>query len=221
MKGLLILLCAFPIALSLIIANLFGFRRLYKAGDLSIDLETILQKLSLKYSKLNYEFKKRTWAGIPVNSKGVAQIDENYRHSKSSAVIARQLISLGLSGLWEEHQKLILWRIKYIKLGYILPPLAFLACALGIMVQRVPAMWGFIIIGLVISGCITFLWFSRGVEKEAASQMASLVERTRVLPRVSEEETLIDAIHAWTWVSILPGIAISFLMKKPPKEAGE
>jgi len=48
----------------------------------------------------------------------------------------------------------------------------------------------------------------------AASQMVSLVERTRVLNRLSEEEALVDQIRAWTWVTILPGTAISFLMNK-------
>jgi hypothetical protein len=219
MKALLIILCAVPIMASFLAANLFGFRRLYKAGELSVDLDTILRKLSAKYGKVNYEFKKRTWAGIPLNKDGVALIDEKYRHTTSSAEIARQLISLGLSGLWEDHQKLILRRIKYIKLGYILPPLTFVGCVLAVIVQRVPAMWTIIIVGLVLAGCISFLWFSRAVEKEAAAQMASLIERTRVLPRLSEEEALIDAIHAWTWVSILPGIAISFLMKKQPRHA--
>ncbi len=221
MKALLIILCAVPIMASLLVANIFGFRRLYKAGELSLDLETILNKLSAKYGKVKYEFKKRTWAGIPLSRDGVALIDERYRHSTSSAEVAKQLISLGLSGLWEDHQKLIRWRIKYIKLGYILPPLTFVGCVLGTIVGRVPAMWTIIIVGLVLAGCISFLWFSRSVEKEAAAQMASLIERTRVLPRVTEEEDLIDAIHAWTWVSVLPGIAISFLMKKEPKEVGE
>jgi hypothetical protein len=221
MKALLIFLCAVPIMASLLVANIFGFRRLYKAGELSLDLETILKKLSAKYSKVNYEFKKRTWVGIPLSRDGVALIDEKYRHSTSSAEIAKQLINLGLSGLWEDHEKLIRWRIKYIKMGYILPPLTFLGCVLGTVVGRVPAMWTIIIVGLVLAGCISFLWFSRSVEKEAAAQMASLIERTRVLPRLSEEEDLIEAIHAWTWVSVLPGIAISFLMKKEPKEVGE
>ena len=221
MKALPILLCAVPIMASLIVANIFGFRRLYKAGELSQDLETILKKLSAKYGKVNYEFKKRAWVGIPLNGDGVALIDEKYRHSTSSAEIAKQLINLGLSGLWEDHQKLIRWRIKYIKLGYILPPLTFVGCVLGTVVGRVPAMWTIIIVGLVLAGSISFLWFSRNVEKEAAAQMVSLIERTRVLHRASEEEDLIEAIHAWTWVSVLPGIAISFLMKKEPKTAGD
>ncbi|MGJ8657158.1 MAG: hypothetical protein ACSHX6_11965 [Akkermansiaceae bacterium] len=218
MKALLILICAVPILVGFLVANLFGFRKLYKAGELSVNLETILKVISAKYDKVNYEFKKRAWVGIPLNNEGVAIIDERYRHSTSSKEIAQQLIKLGLSGLWEDHQKLIQWRIKYVKLGYILPPLTFVGCVLGTIVGRVPAMWTIIIVGLVLAGCICFLWFSRAVEKEAASQMASLIERTRVLHRVSEEEDLIESIHAWTWVSVLPGIAISFLINKQQKE---
>jgi hypothetical protein len=221
MKSLLIFLCAVPIVASILVANLFGFRRLYKAGELSVNLETILEKLSSRYSKLKYEYKKRAWVGMPLNRDGVALIDEKYRFSKSSAEISRQLISLGLSGIWEDHKKLICWRMKCIKLGYILPPFAFLGCALGMVTLRVPAMWSLMIIGIALTSCILLLWFSREVEKEAASQIVSLIEHTRVLPRVSEEESLIDAVHAWTWVSILPGIAISFMMRKPPQKAGE
>ncbi len=212
---------ALPIAGALILANLFGFRRLAKSEYLSVDLETILKKLSAKYPKAKYKFKKRTWAGKPLDAEGVALIGEKYRGSTSSSDIARQLIKLGLSGLWEDYEKLIRWRSKCIKLGYILPPLIFVGCTLCTVVGKVPAMWTITIVGLVLAGCISSLWFSRGVEKEAAAQMTSLIERTRVLPRVSEEEDLIESIRAWTWVSLLPGIAISFLMKKDTRIAGE
>lgn len=214
MKTFLILLSALPIAGALIVANLFGFRRLKKSGELSIDLETILQKLSASYPKLSYQFKKRTWAGKPLDSQGAALISERYRLTRSSSDIARQLIKLGLSGLWEDYKKLILWRVKCIKLGYILPPLTLVGCVLATVVGRVPAMWTITIVGLVLAGCISLLWTSRGVEKEATAQMSSLIERTRVLHRVSEEEDLIESMRAWTWVAVLPGIAISFLMKK-------
>ena len=218
MKALLILICAIPILAGWLAANLLGFRRLNKAGELSVNLETILKALSSKHAKLNYQFKKRTWSGIPLSRDGVALIDEKYRLSTSCKEVSQQLINVGLSGLWKDHEKLIRWRIKYVKLGYILPPLTFVGCVLGAVVGRIPVMWCMIIIGLVLAGCICFLWFSRAVEKEAASQMTILLERTRVLHRLSEEEDLIEAIHAWTWVSILPGIAISFGMGRPTKD---
>ena len=214
MKTLLILLSVIPIFAGLVVANLFGFRRLYQSKELSVDLETLLELLAKKYTKLEYEFKARVWAGAPIDKNGVALIDERYRHSKSSRDISHQLIYLGLSGLWEDHKKLILWRLKCVKVGYIVPPLAILGVVLAITVSRIPVMWAFTVIGGVIASCICFLWFSRAVEKEAASQMASLVERSRVLNRLSEEEALVDQIHAWTWVSVLPGIAISFLMNQ-------
>ena len=203
-----------PILAGFCLANFFGFRRLNKVGELSVNLEFILKELTAKYDKLNYEFKRRTWVGAPLSRNGVALIDEKYRLSKSSKEVAQQLIKLGLSGLWGDHEKLIRWRAKSVKLGYILPPLTFVGCALATIVGRVPAMWSVIIVGIVLAGCICFLWSSRAVEKEAAAQMVSLIENTRVLKRVSEEEDLIEAIHAWTWVSLLPGISISFLMKK-------
>ena len=216
MKTFLILLSVIPIFAGLVVANLFGFRRLYKSRELSIDLETILELLAKKYNKLHYEFQKSTWAGTPLNKLGVAMIDEKYRHSKSTRDVAFQLIRLGLSGLWDEHKKLIIWRVKCVKMGYILPPLTILGVSLGIVVSRIPVMWAIVVVGAVIASCICFLWFSRAVEKEAALQIVSLIERTRPLNRLSEEEDLIDNINAWTWVNVLPGIAISFLMKKEP-----
>ena len=205
---------AVPIFVGLLVTNLFGFRRLYKTKELSVDLETLLELLTKKYPKLNYSFKSKVWSGTPIDKDGVALIDERYRNSKSSKDIARQLIYLGLSGLWGDHKKLILWRLKCVRMGYIVPPLAELGVVLGIVVGRIPVMWAVRVVGLVISGCICFLWFSRAVEKEAASQMASLIERSRSLNRLSEEETLVDQIYAWTWVSNLPGVAISFLINK-------
>lgn len=214
MKAFLIFLFAVPIGLGILAANLLGYRRLYQAVDLSDDLETILDRLSTKYGKVDYRFSKRTWSGIMVDKDGVAVIDEKFRYSTSSADVARQLIHLGLSGLWEDHEKLIRWRLKCVKLGYIIPPLTLMGVVFATLVGRVPAMWGVVILGGALAGCVAFLWFSRAVEREAASQMATLLERTRILPRISEEENLIDCIYAWTWVSLMPGIAISFLMKK-------
>ena len=212
MKNLLILFSVIPIFAGLVVANLFGFRRLYKTTELSLDLETILEVLTKKYSKLEYEFKSRVWAGSPVDKQGVALIEERYRNSKSSKEISRQLVHLGLSGLWSDHQKLIKWRLKCVKMGYVIPPLSMLGAVLAVVVGRLPAMWAIVIVGVVIAGCIIFLWFSRAIEKESASQMINLIERTRVLSRLSEEEALIEQIHAWTWVTIIPGTAISFLM---------
>jgi len=213
MKLLLILLCAIPILLALVAANLMGFSRVRKAGDVSVNLETLLDNLSERYSKIQFEFKKRAWSGIPLNSKGITLIDEKYRHSTSISVIARQLVKLGLSGLWEENQKLVRWRMRCVKMGYIIPPLVLIGCILATVVGRMPAMWIVIILGLVLSANICFLWSSRSVEKEAAARMISLLERSRALPRLSEEERLIEAIHGWTWISTLPGIAISCMDK--------
>lgn len=221
MKSLLIIISVIPIVAAFITANLFGFRRLNKAGELSIDLETILNSLTDKYSKLDYEFKKRIWVASPLNKSGVAMIDEKYRYSRSSEIIAQQLIKLGLSGLWKDYKNMILWRKKCVTSGYILPPLVFVGCVLGTIVGRVPAMWTIVIVGFVLAGCICFLWFSRTVENEASSRMITLIENTRVINRVSEEEDLINCIRAWTWVSLLPGIAISFLMDQSTKDKGE
>lgn len=214
MKAFLIFLCAVPIAMGILAANILGYRRLYQAVDLSDDLETILDQLRAKYGKVDYRFSKRTWSGMMIDKDGVAVIDEKFRYSTSSADVARQLISLGLSGLWKDHEKLIRWRLKCVKLGYIIPPLTLMGVVFATVVGKVPAMWGVVILGGSLAGSMAFLWFSRAVEREAASQMATLVERTRVLPRTVEEENLIECIYAWTWVSLLPGIAISFLMKK-------
>ncbi len=219
MKILLIILCTIPILAGMVVANLFGFRLLYKPQELSVDLESILEVLVKKYPKLNYEFRKRAWAGTPLTNQGVAIVEEKFRHSKSSKDVARQLIRVSLSGLWNDYEKLIRWRVKYVKMGYILPSLTMLGAVLGIVVGRVPAMWAIVIIGLAIASCICSLWFSRAVEKEAATQIATLIERARPLNRLSEEEALIASIHAWTWVNILPGVAISFMMKEAPTKS--
>lgn len=221
MKTLLIILCAIPILAGMVGANLFGFRRLYRPHELSVNLESILEILTTKYPKLNYEFRKQAWAGTPLTNQGVAIVEEKFRHSKSSKDVARQLIRVGLSGLWADHEKLIKSRVKFVKMGYILPPLTILGAVLGTVVGRVPGMWAIVLVGLAIAGCICFLWLSRAVENEAAAQIIKLIERARPLNRLSEEEALIDSIQAWTWVHILPGVAISFMMKEDSTKSSQ
>ena len=220
MRRLLIFFSALPVIASLLLAHLMGWRVLNKRVELSLSLGQILDQL--KSSGINYTVKKRVWQPLSLAKTGQAYITEKHLGSKDSQVVSAELLKVGLGEINKTHPAMVIWRFKVLKAGYFLPPFILLGGTLAMAVRRLPAGWFIAIFALVTAGCCIMLWLSRGVEKEAATAVSNILERRRVLSRLSEEEALVSSIHAWTWISILPGVLVSLMSKinqaKDPQE---
>ncbi len=214
MRKLLLLLSILPILATVMAAQLVGLRGLRKARQTTLSLS--LQQIVEKFISLGVaaEFSKFSWAGIPVNRKGVAILSMDLKSSCETELVARELLKLGLAEVWKIHPDIVKWRLKVLKLSYILPPFAIIASVMALVVGRIPAGWAFVVIGLMVAVSCALLWFSKSVEVAAAKEIIYRLERARILPRLSEEEALISAIHAWTWVHLLPGMAIPIAMRR-------
>jgi len=211
MRRLLILISVIPVIVSLIAAHLMGWRVLNKRIKLALNLGEILEKLS-SYG-VSYKSKKKVWSALPLAKDGSAHITEKELESDDSQVVSAELLRVGMAEINKTHPEMIQWRCKVLKFGYFLPPFILLGGTLAVAVKRLPAGWFLAVFAIVLAACTVMLWLSRTVEKEAAIAITNLIERKRILPRLSEEEALVESIKAWTWISVLPGILVSLMAK--------
>lgn len=211
MRRFIILFSAIPVIASLVLAHLLGWRVLNKRTEFSLTLGQILEKL--KASGVDYIVKTRVWLPMPLTASGEAHITEKHLESRDSQIVSAELLKVGLSEINKTHPEMVQWRCKVLKAGYFFPPFVLLGGTLAMAVKRLPPVWFIAIFVVVLAISTIMLWLSRTVEKEAATAISNLLERKRTLNRLTEEETLIESIHAWTWVSILPGIVISLMTR--------
>jgi len=143
---------------------------------------------------------------MPISKNGKALILEKHLESKDTHTVSAELLKVGLAEINKTHPEMITYRLKVLKAGYFIPPFILLGGSLALIVKRIPPGW--FVAGFVISLAVTcvMLWLSRTVEKEAAKEIQRMLEKKRILNRLSEEEALIESLYAWTWISILPGI---------------
>ena len=211
MRRFIILFSALPVIASLVLAHLMGWRVLNKRTRLSLSLRQILEKL--KASGVEYSPKKRVWQPLPLAKTGEAHITEKHLESRDSQIVSAELLRIGFGEINKTHPEMVQWRCKVLKAGYFFPPFILLGGVLAMAVKRLPPGWFIAIFVVALALSSIMLWLSRTVEKEAATAISSLLERKRTLNRLSEEEALVESIHAWTWVSILPGILVSLMAK--------
>ncbi len=221
MRRLLLLVSLLPIIAAFTTAHFLGIRSVRKTGKLSFSMSELLEKLKSSDTEkmISFANPKMQWAGNPVSKAGEAQISEKLMDSKSTSEIAKELNKIGLALVHRTHAPMVKWRIKVIKAGYYLPPFVALIVVFGALAGRLPMMWAFIAFLGVIGGCCVMLWLSRAVAVEAAESIIFLIEKKRLLPRLREEEELVEAIRAWAWVSLIPGIVIPLMTKPSSVEA--
>ena len=207
-----------PIIAAFAIAHFLGIRSIRKAGELSMDLGELLDKLKASDTgdMIHFNYPKMQWAGTPVTKNGEALINLKLKDSRKTSEVAKELSKIGLALVHRTHAPMVKWRISVIRAGYYLPPFVALITVFGALAGRLPIMWAFTVFATVVGGCCVMLWLSRAVAVEAAEAIIFIIEKKHILPRLREEEDLVEAIRAWVWVSLIPGIVLP-LMTKPNK----
>lgn len=213
MWRLLIISTLIPFILCGACANLMGLRVLAGCEKLNIDVETLLRKILRQMSRKDIKIqfsKKLSWQN---NDEKVVKLPIRYRESRNASDAAQAAISLAMLLLHEKHPSLVRWRMNTIKLGYILPSFSLLIVLFSFIIGKLPAVILLVIIAVVLGFCSVMLWLSMGVEKEAAHLMVSRIEKLRVLSSLRDEESLVTAIKATPWVSLIPGALLKLIAK--------
>lgn len=208
-----ILISIAPFVVGGIMANIFGLRILNRKSYLSLTVDQILQKIltNINRQDIKLEYTKKTLWDIKVSTP--LNLPASFKDSKKASHAASALNHLGMYLLSEKHQATVQWRLKAIKAGYLLPIFVLLITVFSSIVGKLPAMISIAVVSASLGFCTASLWFSLGVAKEAAHQMASRVEKMRILARLSEEEELVSAIKACPWASLIPGALFKLIPK--------
>lgn len=142
-----------------------------------------------------------------------------------------QVVSLGEVALLCGHAlvavrnpDLLKWRQWAVKFSWAFPVFTLVVLVFAVVVAKLPPAWG-------IAGAAAALGLGSGlslaslqVEVQAARMMATLVDESRILPRLQESEAVALACKALAFRQAVPG-AIEWLMgkdmeKKLAKEVG-
>lgn len=208
-----ILITIAPFIVGGIFANIFGLRVLNRSAQLSLTTDEILSKLlrSLDRQDIKVEYSKKAFWDAHMHKS--LELPNVYKGSKKASHVANALNHLGVLLLNERHPAPVQWRMKAIKTGYVLPVFVLLITVFSSVVGKLPAMISIAAITASLGACTISLWLSMGVAKEAAHQMASRVEKMRILARLSEEEELVSAIKAGPWASLIPGALFKLIPK--------
>lgn len=174
-------------------------------------LRALLAKLNRGDIKILY--RKTFWWGSSKLTAKELQLPSHYQNSRNVDQHARALIRLSMLLSAENHPQAIQWRMNMVKLGYVIPLFAAVAAIFCTLVGKMPILISLSIISASLGGCTVMLWLSLAVEKQAAEQMADTIEKLRLLPRLREEEALIETMSALPWVTLIPGTLLKIVVK--------
>jgi len=145
---------------------------------------------------------------------------------------AKNVIALGEVALLCGHAlvavknpELLKWRQWAVKFSWAFPVFTLVVLVFAVVVAKLPVVWG-------IAAAIGALGLGSGIslasvqiESQAAKMMASIVDESRIFPRLRESESVALACKALAFRQVVPG-AIEWLMgknmeKKFAKEVGK
>lgn len=212
MHRLILLLSLLILLAAIALRKLNADRALKKARvkKISISAGDLARKMlnSLHHEKVNIEFTTRAtrvWAGADVIGKKSLKIPTQVAGNLSAHAHGQAALSVGLYLLSLHDPKAMGRRSWALRFGQAFPIFTAIVVALGIFV-RLPLGWAMAIMmtSLALAACAQILTVY--VERQASELACVVIEKKRILPRLSDEEAVITATRAWSWYRILPGI---------------
>ncbi|GAA4585637.1 hypothetical protein GCM10023107_01310 [Actinoplanes octamycinicus] len=100
-----------------------------------------------------------------------------------------------------------------LKLGHTAPHFIILIISFSCLLGKLPLIIGICLLAFSLGLSTVMLWLSMSVEKEAAHLMVSRIEKSRPLPRLTEEEALVSSVQAVPWARLIPGTFLKLVLK--------
>lgn len=163
---------------------------------------------SLQHDKVKIEVTTRAtrvWAGADVIGKKWLRIPTQVAGNLSAHAHGQAALRVGLYLLSLHDPKAMGRRRWALRFGQVFPIFTAMVVVFGIFV-RLPMGWAMAIMmtSLALAACAQILTVY--VERQASELACVVIERKRILPRLSDEEAVIASTRAWSWYGILPGI---------------
>lgn len=148
----------------------------------------------------------RSWAGTDVIGKNWIRLPKETAESRSAYAHGQATLRFGLYLLARRDAKAVDRRRWALRFGHVFPIFTCIVAIFAVLVAKIPLGWilAIILSSLALASCAQI--FSVKAERQAAELACLVLEKKRVLPRLSEEEDVIAATRAWSWWRVLPGI---------------
>ena len=209
MHRLLLIFSLFPLLAALILRKINADRHLHEMRKirLSMRADELVRKMLDSMARQDVEIKvtKRPWAGASVTGGGWLKLPASVAGGTRAADHGRAALYAGLYLLSQREPGLIARRRWAMRFGHVFPIFTTLVVFFALFVRMPPVMGlSIILASLALATCAQFLTVI--ADLRAASMAAVLLEKKRILPRLSEEEAVITAARAWAWHAIVPGL---------------
>ena len=213
MWRLLILVSLAPFIAGGLFANIFGLRHLVGDQKISLSVKVFLDKFLATTGREDITIQYKGKRGA-INCPGrTLTLPASYETSYHTAHHARASLDLGMLLLHENHSGPIEFRLKMLKLGHLAPLFMTLIVSFSCLLGKLPPIIGISLFAFSLGLSAVMLWLSMPVEKEAAHLMVSRFEKLRLVPRLSEEESLVCSIRAVPWSRLIPGVLLKLVLK--------
>ena len=204
--SLLVLLAA------LVLRKVFADRalRVARGKKLGISAHELSRSMldSVKHDDVKIEVTTRAtrvWAGTDIIGKRWLRLPTEVAQGKSAYAHGQAAMRVGLYLLSLQNPKALGRRRWALRFGHVFPIFTCMVVALAVFV-RMPVGWALAVglSSLAIASCAQILTVN--VERQAAELACVVLEKKRILPRLSDEEAVVAATRAWSWFGVLPGI---------------
>ena len=227
MAKLILLVSLVPIILSVVIRKLFCDRGVRSAGDAETSrtgrelAEILLSKAGIS-DKVQIEEKRRAEVKI---GKPVRMVITK-RLAESSNVVALGEVALlcGHALIATSNPDLLKWRQWAVKFSFAFPVFSLVVLVFAVVVAKIPPGLGLVFAAAALGAGSLFSLLSLQVEVQGARMMATIIDESRVFPRLRESEAVALACKSLAYRQAVPG-AIEILMgrdmeRKIAKEVG-
>lgn len=209
MHRLLLLFSLLTLLAALILRKLNADRALRVARDtrLQIKAHELARKMldSMGHKDTELKTTKRTWAAASVVGDGWLSLPADTAEGYSAHAHGQAALRVGLYLLSLRNPVAIGRRRWALRFGHAFPIFTTIVVVFALL-MRMPPVWGLSIVmaSLGLAACAQVLTIA--AELQAAAMACVILEKKRILPRLTEEEAVVAATRAWAWFPIVPGL---------------
>lgn len=198
-------------------ALLMGVARLWKLHQTSQAVDDVLKKLlrALDREDIKIRYARSYWVASAKVDPTCLILPIGYEKNRHAACIGHALLRLGLMFYHKKHGAHVEWRLKSLKLGYLLPIFVIMAAVFSSLIGKLPIMICLCAISISLLVASAALWLSMSVEVEAARLMVSLTKKHRLLVKGDDEDEVLISIQARPWLNLIPGAVLKCIWSEP------
>jgi len=215
MHRFLLLFALLPLLAALILRKMYADRVLNRsrAVVLSTDGATLARRMlsSMDQDQTELRIIQREWAGAAGIGENWLSLTSKQAEGDSVADHGQVALRVGLYFLSMRDQAAVARRRWALRFGHAFPIFTSVVCVFALLVGKLPLLWliSVILASLGLAACAQALTLATNLQASALA--AVILEKKRIYPRLSDEESVVAATRAWAWHAIVPGL-ISRLM---------